>query len=297
VSIYDRKYMRRGSGGGGGGGSSLSFSFPPFTKAVKWLIIVNTAVFLVTELLKGAAPYAYGWTIAVFGLVPAAVVHGYIYQLVTYSFLHYGVLHILFNLLSLWFIGAYLEMDWKAKRFLEFYFFCVVGAALTTVGLSYTGIPGLAPTVITIGASGGVYGVLVAFGMLYGEMGMFLFPLPFTIKAKYVAAVWILIAIAGSLSGGGGVANFAHLGGIFFGYGYVKWLRRRGGLRGSVGSPWLGLRDRYYRWRRRRAARKFQLYMRQHGQEQSHLFDEHGNYIGPDSSPKKGDDSKRPWIN
>ena len=304
MSIYDRKYMRRGSGSGGGGGSSLSFSFPPFTRAVKWLIIVNIAVFLVFLLLDLTLPAAADWAVKAFGLMPAEVLRGvagfrlpFLWQLVTYSFLHGGVLHIFFNLLSLWFIGAYLEMDWKAKRFLEFYFFCVVGAALTTVGLSYTGIPGLAPTVITIGASGGVYGVLVAFGMLYGEMGMFLFPLPFTIKAKYVAAVWILIAIAGSLSGGGGVANFAHLGGIFFGYGYVKWLRRRGGLRGSVGSPWLGLRDRYYRWRRRRAARKFQLYMRQHGQEQSHLFDEHGNYIGPDSSPKKGDDSKRPWIN
>lgn len=277
----------------------MNFSFPPFTKAVKWLILVNTAIFLVTELLQGVAPYAYGWIIAFFGLVPAAVVHGYVYQLVTYSFLHYGVLHILFNMLSLWFIGAFLEMDWKAKRFLEFYFFCVVGAALTTVGLAYVGIPYVRPDTITIGASGGIYGVLVAFGMLYGEMEMFLFPLPFSIKAKYIAAIWILIAIAGSVGGGGGVAYFAHLGGIFFGYGYVKWLRRRGGLAGAFPSPWSGLRDHYYRWKRRRAARKFQLYMRKHGQDQSYLFDEHGNYIGPDASPpdKKDDGPKRPWVN
>ncbi|HXZ27030.1 MAG TPA: rhomboid family intramembrane serine protease [Terriglobales bacterium] len=297
MTIYDRKYMRRGSSGFGGGGSGLSFSFPPFTKAVKWLVIVNVAVFLVTALLESVAPYAYGWTMAVFGLVPLAVVHGYLYQLVSYSFLHQNIWHILFNMLSLWFIGAYLEMDWKAKRFLEFYFFCVVGAALTTVGLAYTGIHQIQPDTITIGASGGIYGVLVAFGMLYGEMEMFLFPLPFSIKAKYVAAIWILIAIAGSVAGGGHVAYFGHLGGVFFGYGYVKWLRRRGGLAAAFPSPWAALRDRYYRWQRRRAARKFQLYMRKQGQEQSYLFDEHGNYIGPDAAPKKDDDPKRPWVN
>jgi membrane associated rhomboid family serine protease len=292
--------MRRSSSGyGGGGGSGLSFAFPPFTPAVKWLIIVNTAVFLVTALLGATAPAAGAWVLAWFGLAPIAVVHGYVYQLVTYSFLHAGILHILFNMVSLWFIGAYLEMDWRAKRFLEFYFFCVVGAALTTVGLAYTGIPHMSPLTVTIGASGGIYGVLIAFGMLYGEMEMYLFPLPFSIKAKYVAAIWILIAIAGSVGGGGGVAYFAHLGGIFFGYGYVKWLRRRGGLAGAFPPPWSGLRDRYYRWKRRRAARKFQLYMRKHGQEQSYLFDEHGNYIGPDAQPpdKKDDDPKRPWVN
>lgn len=293
--------MRRrfAGAGGGGGGASANFSFPPFTPAVKWLVILNIGVFLALALLGATLPATADWIVETFGLVPVDVVHGYLWQLVTYSFLHGGVFHIFFNMLSFWFIGAYLEMDWRAKKFLEFYFFCVVGAALTTVGLAYTGIPRVDPHTITIGASGGVYGILVAFGMLYGEMDMFLFPLPFSIKAKYVAAIWILIAIAGSLSGGGGVAYFAHLGGVFFGYGYVKWLRRRGGLSGSVSEPWFGLRNRYYQWRRRRAARKFQLYMRKHGQDQSYLFDEHGNYIGPDSPPsaKKDDDPKRPWIN
>jgi membrane associated rhomboid family serine protease len=276
---------------------SMNFSFPPFTKAVKWLIIVNIAVFLAVTLLGATLPSTADWILDKFGLAPVDVVHGYLWQLVTYSFLHGGVLHIFFNMLSLWFIGAFIELDWRAKKFLEFYFFCVVGAALTTVGLSYTGIRFLEPTTVTIGASGGVFGVLVAFGMLYGEMEMFLFPLPFSIKAKYVAAIWILIAMAGAVGGGGGVANFAHLGGIFFGYGYVKWLRRRGGLSGSVGEPWFGLRNRYYQWRRRRAARKFQLYMKKHGQDQSYLFDEHGNYIGPDSPPSAKKDDKRPWIN
>ena len=288
--------MRRGASGLGGGGGGLSFAFPPFTPAVKWLIVANTAVFLLWVLLGTTFPGAAKSMLDWFGLVPASVVHGYAWQLVTYSFLHGGFFHIFFNMLSLWFIGAYLEMDWRAKKFLEFYFFCVVGAALTTVGLAYTGIHQIQPDTITIGASGGIYGVLVAFGMLYGEMEMYLFPLPFSIKAKYVAAIWILIAIVGSLSGGGGVANIAHLGGVFFGYAYVKWLRRRGGLSASVRSPWFGLRDRYERWKRRRAARKFQLYMQKHGQDQSYLFDEHGNYIGPDAPPKK-DDSKRPWVN
>src|SRR6185437_3246199 len=104
------------------------------------------------------------------------VAHGYIWQVVTYSFLHGGLWHILINMLMLWMFGAQLEQDWGPGRFLEFYLFCVVGAALTTIAVAYSPIPGVNPGTQTIGASGGIFGVLIAFGMLYGNQEIFMFP-------------------------------------------------------------------------------------------------------------------------
>src|SRR5258708_29135614 len=104
-----------------------------------------------------------------------------VWQLVIYSFLHLQLLHLLFNALSLWMFGSQLESDWGSKRFLEFYFFCTVAAALTTVAMSYTHILGLSPATTTIGASVGIYGLLVSFGVLYVETAIMVVPLAFRI--------------------------------------------------------------------------------------------------------------------
>ena len=103
--------------------------------------------------------------------------------------------------LALWMFGSQIESDWGSKRFLEFYFFCTVAAALTSVAVSYMHLPGLSPTTTTIGASGGIYGLLVAFGVLYGESEIMLFPLPFQIKAKYFVWGIVFLTLGGSDSG------------------------------------------------------------------------------------------------
>ena len=276
-------------------------SLPPFTKAVKWLIIINAAVYLLLELLKAVAPEPGGALFLALALIPAAVVHGLIFQLVTYSFLHLGVLHILFNMLGLWMFGAQLESDWGRKKFLEFYFFCVVGAALTTVAISYTGVGGVSPQTPTVGASGGVLGILMAFGMLYGDQEIMLFPIPFSIRAKYFVAgvAFITLAEAISASGAGrgsNVAYFAHLGGLFFGFMYVKFVPKRG-LSFGASERYFGVRNSYYRWKRRRAARKFEVFMRKQNRTVSGTFDENGNYIPPDDIDKKNGGSKSGWVN
>lgn len=297
-----RKYSGYGGGAGrfgGGGGMGGMLSFPPFTPAIKWLIIVNTAVFLAMVLLQVTAP-GYAQDILSLGaLTPAAVVgplHYWVWQVITYSFFHSGVLHILFNMLTLWFVGALLEQDWGARRFLELYFFSVIGGALTSIGLSYAHLLSLSPTTTTLGASGGIYGVLIAFAMLFGEMEFWMFPLPFRIKAKYLAAIWILVALVGSLVAHGDIAYVAHLGGIFFGFAYVKMFPRRGiGL--STSERYYGLRNAYYRWKRRRAARKFEVYMRK--VDRTQFFDQYGNYRGPGTGPNDKDkgDGESKWIN
>jgi len=277
--------------------NTMSLSFPPFTKGIKWLLIINGVIFLITA-LAGRSTVG-GYITALFALIPVMVTHGYVYQVVTYAFLHSGLSHILFNMLALWMFGSQFEMDWGTKRFLEFYFFCVIGAALTTIAVSYAGVLGLNPAVPTVGSSGGIYGILLAFGIIYADREIMLFPLPFTIKAKYFVIGLVFIAVYLSISGPAGVAYVAHLGGLVFGFIYLRLLRRRGFV-GGFSERYYGARNWYYRWKRRRAARKFEVYMRKH--DRSEYFDEYGNYRDPkstDAPPEKGNGEHRRggWVN
>jgi membrane associated rhomboid family serine protease len=275
----------------------MSLSFPPFTRTVKMLIGINVAVYFLKLLMEVARQdSAVQGFYATFSLIPTLVVHhGYVWQVVTYSFLHASFFHILFNMLTLWMFGANLDAYWGRRQFLEFYFFCVIGAALVTIAGAYSlnGILNLHPGTATVGASGGIYGLLLAFGRLFGEQEIFMFPLPFSIKAKYMVAILILIALAGALGDVGGTANVAHLGGALFGYLYLKFLPRRGLVFGFSESLY-GVRNSYHRWKRRRAARKFQVYMRKHQHDPKQYFDEYGNFRPPDDSDKK---DRGGWVN
>lgn len=276
-----------------GGGGSMTLSFPPFTRAVKIIIIINVAIFF-SLLIGNLLIPDFDYTVKhAFGLVPGLVTHGYLWQVITYAFLHDGILHILFNMLGLWMFGSTFEIDWGTKQFVEFYLFCIVGAALITIAVSYTGFMGIHPGVTTVGASGGIYGILMAYGMLYGNREVFMFPLPFMIKAKYMVGIIILLLLASTLTPGPtGVANFAHLGGLIFGFFYVKFLPRRG-LQYAASEQYYGARNWYQKWKRRRAAKKFEVYMRKH--DRAEFFDEYGNYKPPDK--KDGEGGRGPWVN
>ncbi len=273
----------------------MSLSFPPFTPWIKRIIITCAGVYVLATLLERFSPKWYDYLEQYFSLVPVLVVrHGMLWQLVTYSLLHVGLWHLLMNMLTLWMFGAQEEMDWGSRKFIEFYLFCVVGAALVTVGIAYLNI-GLDPRTETLGASGGVYGVLVAFGMLYGDREIFLFPFPFSMKAKYLVGIIVFLVVISTLQPSqGGVANFAHLGGLFFGFVYVKFLPKRG-LGFGASEKYFSLRNSYYRWKRRRAARKFEVYMRD--QNRTVTFDEHGNFVPPEESDKKNGGGKSGWVN
>jgi membrane associated rhomboid family serine protease len=287
--------------------TTMSLSFPPFTPAVKQLLIANAAVFLLVAIVGAFTSFDAGrWADLHFGLVPTlAVLHGWIWQFVTYAFLHAGVLHILFNMLALWMFGAQLEMDWGYSLFMQFYFFCVVGAAITTTIVSFTGLLGASPMVPTVGASGGIYGILVAFGILHGDSEIMLFPIPFMIKARYFVIGLIFLALYGALSSshnlGQSTAYMAHLGGGLFGYLFLKFVPRRGFA--FLSSERLyGLRNSYYRWKRKRAARKFEVYMRKHDRgdyRHDDYFDENGNMRDPAArdSQRKNGDARPPWVN
>jgi hypothetical protein len=137
----------------------------------------------------------------------------------------------------------------------------------------------------------------MAFGMIYGEREVMLFPMPFSIKAKYfvagIAFITLIEAISASSGRGSAVAYSAHLGGLLFGFLYVKFVPKRG-LVLDASERYFGVRNSYYRWKRRRAARKFEVYMRKHNRTVN--FDEQGNYVPPDDDKKNGG-SKSGWVN
>jgi membrane associated rhomboid family serine protease len=276
-------------------GREMTLSFPPFTKAVIWLLGINTAVFV--GLLAFGTHDVIDWVYANLGLVPqTTVLHFAIWQIVNYGFVHVYFWHWFGNMLGIWMFGSTFESSWGPRRFLELFFTGVVGAAIATIVLSFAHILST-PHTTTVGASGGLFAILMAFGMVFGENEIMLIPFPFLIKAKYFVLILIVVTVIFAISGGGSTAYLAHLGGLLTGYLYVKFSPARGMTGRFSFSEWYyGLHNSYYRWKRRRAAKKFEVYMRDHDRDVH--FDEHGNYIPPDDNPRKGNGGgKSGWVN
>lgn len=232
------------------------------TPAIRNIVIACTAVFLLQTLLKLFFPPAVTyWFQGEFGLVPLAVTHGLrIWQPVTYIFLHDGIWHILFNLLFLWMFGADLERAWGTHRFYVYFFLTGIGAGLINVLVKTLLDPharGMSIAIPTIGASGAVYGVLLAAAIMFPDRQIWLIPFPVTIPMKIYVAGAIAIEFFSTLgTGGDNVSHVTHLGGALVGYLY---LRR--------GSFLYRVRNDYLDWKRKRARRKFEVYMRTHKNE------------------------------
>jgi len=243
MGISSRSYVRS---------YSNSNSIPP---GVKWLLISNIAVFLVYFLAERTAFGEFMTT--AFALTPSRVVgEFFIWQFVTYMFLHGGIGHILFNMLALWMFGSDIERTWGTERFLQFYFFCGIGAGLCVVVGNYA----LGnPAIPTIGCSGAIYGILMACAVLFPDrlvLIAFLFP----IKMKYFVAIFGAIAFIQTFkSSNSGVSDVAHLGGLIFGYLFLKMPVVRGF---NLKNSW---NDRYRQWKIQRAKKKFQVYLRKQG--------------------------------
>ena len=277
-------------------GEPMTLSLPPFTRAVTWLIGINTGVYLLRYALELFHLPAAAFAQVYLGLTPAQVVfHGWVWQLFSYGFVHLEFWHWFGNMLGLWMFGAAIESAWGARRFVELFSIGVVGAAITTVVLSCAHILG-DPLRPTIGASGGVFAILIAFGVLFADQEIMLIPFPFLIKAKYFVGILIVIELAFAMSGGGNVAYVAHLGGLLFGWLYVRRGPKPALVNAGFSERYYEMRNSYYRWKRRRAAKKFEVYMREH--DRNVHFDEHGNYIPPDDDARKGNGGgKSGWVN
>lgn len=246
MGIGSRSYARPYTIGGG---------LPP---GIRLLLIANVVIYLL-QVFGGN-----NFLITYFGLRPAAVVTSFmLWQVVTYMFLHGGIFHILFNMLALWMFGRELEETWGTRNFLRYYFFTGIGAGLCIVLLNYVmGNPFLP----TIGASGAIYGILLASAVLWPDRIVY-FQMLFPIKMKYMVMIYGAIAFLGSFSPGSGVSDIGHLGGLLCGWIYLKSplgsSRRSYSSRRRMG-PVEWAQDRYKAWKLERNKRKFQVYMKKH---------------------------------
>jgi membrane associated rhomboid family serine protease len=260
------------------------FSFPDFRGATRTLVLVNLAAFFGLLLLQLLASQSSGTVVNLFSFQPPLFLHGAIWQPITYSFIHLGIVGTLFELLSLWFLAGFLEQMHASSWVNGLYAASVLGTAAAAMAIyAVSGTLGFALLEIPLyGCFGGIFGMLVAIGVLYGDMEFLLF---FTIgiKARYMAALYGLISIA-MLFGQQRMYAFAQLGGALAGLLFIRLAPRRG-VNFAFSEQWYGLRNRYYRWKRRRAARKFEVYMRSQGR--TVRFDGQGRQIDEDPDDKK----------
>ena len=196
------------------------------TESVVYQIIIANVVVFILELALRQTNF-----IDFFGLVPRLVVtKGYVWQLVTYMFLHGGFWHILLNMFIIYMFGSALEQVWGSDRFLKYYFACGLGAAAFSFIFSFN--------TTVIGASGAGYGILLAYAMLFPYTEIYVWGL-FPVRARTLVIFLIVIEFVSGITGGDGIAHFAHLGGMAAGFLYLKgdrrasrfWYRVRMGLR------------------------------------------------------------------
>jgi membrane associated rhomboid family serine protease len=230
-------------------GSNLTYAMGPgpWSPSVRAIIIANVAVFLVTLV----SPFDVR---DLLGLSPTRLLHGRVWELGTYLFVHspQGVSHILFNMLSVWMFGTELERRWGTPAFTTYYFITGIGAGLCVVLISLLpfDVTHASFLSVTIGASGAVYGLLLAWAMLFPHrqiLFMFIFPLPAKVFVIIVGAIAFFSALG---AGGDGVSNLAHLGGLVVGWLYLK----------GPTNLRLDLQYRMTRWRMDRMRKKFDVH-------------------------------------
>ena len=263
-------------------------TLPPFAGATRKLILWNLAVFFGLAILHWGAPGPIAQLEAALALHPWAVAHGQVWRLVTYAFLNGDVLSTAFAMLSLWFVAALLEGSYGARWLYEIYFASVIGGAALASAISFTGLLRFTPQVYALGPYAGIFGLMIAIGAYFGDQE-FLLLFVLRIKARYLVAIYILIDVAILLKSADAFAALLHLSGALCGYLFIRFAPRKG-LAAGLTERWYGMRNEFYRNKRRRAARKFEVYMRK--QDREVHFDKDGRYVDPDKDP-----TDKRWMN
>ena len=224
-----------------------------FPVGLKWLLIANVGIFLIFFILRASRVELF---LNELMLVPSDFVQRYrIWEIVTYMFVHTGMLNILWNMLALWMFGAELERLWGTQRFLRFYFTCGIIAGLVFIVFGYMFH---AANEAALGSNGAVYGILVAYGLMFPDQTM-LFGFLIPMKSKYfvmiIGAIVFLQSYMATVGGQGGVAVVASLGGLAAGFFLLRGKRLQSQIRQPIT---LGLKE----WKLRRAKKKFEVYLK-----------------------------------
>jgi membrane associated rhomboid family serine protease len=276
---------------------NFDMGFPPFRGATRQIILASGAIYVLILLLMAFASGAGQTLVALGALSPQAIGHGWLWQFATYAFIYVDPIDFVLSIMGIYFLGWAVEERIGAARFYGLFFGSTVLAGVAGFGLSLVG-PHLHSATFGQGGAAGcgaaVNAILMVFFLFNRNAPIMLFPLPIQFPVK-----WMVIGIAGIeaaylLLHGFGLFDFVLLLGLGAGYVWYKLFLTRRTTTG-ISEKYFSLRNQYYRWKRRRAARKFEVYMRDH--DRTVTFDEHGNYIPPDDSGKKNGGSKSGWVN
>jgi len=269
--------------------------FPRFSGAVRNLVIINTVVFVVLLLLSAMAGNQALW-IATRGLLsPDAIKHGWVWQFLTYGFLHFEPLSFLFSMLGIYFIGSAVEAQTGPKRFVELYLVSLIGAGLCGFLLSLTGVVAQGAA---MGSGPAANALLMVFYLLYRDARVMPMFIPIPIPIKYIVIFTAAVEGAYLLLTHFSMFFMVQLLGMGTGYLWYRFMWRRMNIFGFFGAQLLSFHNSYHRWKRRRAGRKFQVYMKKHNQDAKDYFDEYGNFRPPDDKDKKnGGSTGGGWVN
>ena len=267
-----------------------TLALPPFAGATRILVLISVAVFFAEALMHWVL--SQGLFTLVFGhlaLYPVELVHGFVWQLVTYAFVPLGLYNTLFTLLFLWFIGAMLEEARGGRWLYEIFFTSVVGGALLASAISFTHVFNLSELHGGFGPYSGIYGLMIAILVMMGEVEFNLF-FVLRLKAKYMVILYLVFDTARLLLHAEPFDALLNLSGALCGYLFLRFVPRRGLLFGAT-ERYYSMRNDYYRSKRRRAAKKFEVYMSKQGRDDVH-FDKDGRYVDPDKDP-----TDKRWMN
>jgi membrane associated rhomboid family serine protease len=264
-------------------------ALPAFRGMTRKLVIAGIVAFFVVAVLDRTSTLP--WGTALFALIPDVAFHRMPWQFLTYGLLAGGLLNTAFGLLFLWFIGSMVEDERGGRWLLEYVLASAVGGGLLAAGLSYAHVSGIGPRSLVLGLWPAMLALLLAFARSNPDSEMRLF-FVLRVKAKHLVAIFVLFYMASVLVAHDSFSALTALCVALVGYLYLRFVPRRG--LGFAGTEWwFGLRNSYYRAKRRRAAKKFTVYMRKQGKDVS--LDEDGRYVDPDG--RKRDLSDKRWMN
>jgi len=264
--------------------------FPPFRGAVRQIILASTGIYVGILLLMAFARPT-GQALLLLGVLdPQHIKEGWLWQFVTYAFMYVDPLDFVLSLLGVYFLGAAVEERIGSAAFYGLFFSSIILSAVAGFGLSLTHVVAQGGA---LGSGAAANAILMVFYLFNRGAPIMLFPIPIQIPVKWIVLFTAAIETAYLLLNGFALFYFILLLGL--GAGYV-WYLLFAGRRMSLGvsEKFYSMRNGYYRWKRRRAARKFEVYMRKHNRTVE--FDEHGNYIPPEDDKKNGG-SKSGWVN
>ncbi len=275
--------------------TTFQFGLPRFYGALRYIVITTLGIWVAIILLWALNKSLAQSILALTALVPANIVkHFWIWQFFTYPFVHLDPSNVLFSMVGVYFIGSAVQDRVGSRGFTELYIFSSALAGVAGFLLSLTGLIGAGPV---MGAGVAANALLMVFFLFNRGTSIMLFPLPFQIPV-----LWVVLGIGAIEAGYFILSGFAllymiQLLGLGSGYVWYKLFWRRASLAGVVMDRIAALSNEYYRWKRRRAGRKFEVYMRKHEKDPKQYFDEYGNFKPPDDKDKKDHGSGSGWVN